>query len=238
MLLDNGHDLLTDGNNRVQARHGILEYGSDAAAANLLPVVGIFHLCTVDDGITVKNPVLFIDGAELYAERNHFKDLVEHLGVVQVLTDAHGKLKCLLQLVGKKDLILQRVSSDGEQDLVSNSLIALEYFLLQSELSAFLIGFRNLLPASDRKLLVLLFVRSPLCRICAILTATLCSQIIPFCRDLLQLCLQCVDLLIDLYHLCGIFRILLIQGPQMVGQVNDVLLCILDFCRIFCTFLV
>ena len=83
MLQNDGGDLLADGDDGVQAGHGILENGGDLLAADLCPVVVILYLGKVEHALTMEAvgglvQILHPEG-----------DLIEHIAhnsiVVQIL---------------------------------------------------------------------------------------------------------------------------------------------------------
>ena len=118
MLEDHGHDLLANGNNRVQAGHGVLEHGGDAAAADLLPVVGILHVGAVDDGVAFQLVFSLVQLAEFHVQRAGLDDAAAHFLAVQVFSLDHGLADQLVQPVEIIDLVLDGIPAHGQEHVV------------------------------------------------------------------------------------------------------------------------
>ena len=228
VLLNDGHDLLADGDDRVQGGHGILEHGGDPAAADLLPVVGVLHLGAVDDGVAVNLVLFLVQGAELHTEGNQLKNLIQHVAVRQILADAHSQPESLIQLVQELDLGTEGIPANGQKHLVGNLLVPLQNGVAETTGVFRLVGLGDLLLPGSQQLPQSLLIVMNLLGIAPVSGLPLGDFLLVLLFGGFFRILVGLNQGIDLGNFLFIVGILLVQSPEVVGTVNHVIVQFLD----------
>ena len=127
VLQDHGSDLLTNGNDGVQGGHGILEYGSDLAAADLGPVLGILDLSQVYKACAVQIGIIAVQ--VFHTEYDLVKHLISLLFIIQVHTQLHSLLKHLQQLVNELQALYQVITANRQINFLGNNQVAVALLL-------------------------------------------------------------------------------------------------------------
>ena len=122
MLQNDGHDLPADRDDRVQGGHGILEYGGNAAAADLFPVGIRLHTRQIEHASAEK--LLLIFAFILHIQRSISQDPAAFVCIIQAFSCFEslfdGGIKLLQGLVSVLSLMSGRAQIEFlRHDLVS-----------------------------------------------------------------------------------------------------------------------
>ena len=123
VLEDDGGDLLADGDDGVEAGHGVLEDGGDALTADLAPLLGVLHQGQVQHTVAMEAVGRLVQ--VLHPAGDVGEDRVALFVAVQVYAHAHGIGQGGDELVEELAALAGAVALNGEDDLLGQDLIAL-----------------------------------------------------------------------------------------------------------------